>query len=142
MFGKKKTVVEDEYGFTEYGANASDQTCIISSGTRIEGKFIAKENVRIDGTIIGDVTCDKKIVMGDTGYINGSVVTKESSIRGRIEGTLTVTELAHLHETAFIEGTIIAKKMIVDAGASYSGECKIGEQSVKTALSKEKAVGS
>lgn len=106
-------------------------SCVISKGTIIEGKFKTSEDLRLDGTILGEVQSDKKIVMGETGKIEGFVNCNESTIKGRIEGEISVNGLLHLLNTAFIKGKIKAKKMIVDEGAVYNGECLIGEQHFK-----------
>lgn len=103
----------------------------IAPGTHIEGKFITSEDLRLDGKITGEILCYKKLVMGENGHMNGDVVCEDSSIRGKIMGTLKVKGLLHLLATARLEGKIMAKKMVVDEGASYSGECLIGEKHVK-----------
>ncbi len=112
-------------------SNGSGTTCIIASGTRIEGKFSTTEDIRLDGTIIGEVTCEKRVVMGETGMVEGDVVTVDSSVKGKVKGEIKVSGTLHLHETAKIDGTIIARKMIVDSGASYSGDCRVGDQHFK-----------
>jgi len=103
----------------------------IAPGTHIEGKFITSEDLRLDGRITGDVLCHKKLVMGEHGHMNGDVVCEDSTIKGKIMGTLKVKGLLHLLSSARLEGKIMAKKMIVDEGASYSGECLIGEKHVQ-----------
>ncbi len=111
--------------------NGQGTTCIIAPGTRIEGKFTTTEDVRLDGTIVGDVKCEKRVVMGETGKVEGNVSTLDSSVRGKVKGEIKVSGTLHLHETAKIDGTIIARKMIVDSGASYSGDCRVGDQHFK-----------
>lgn len=106
-------------------------TCIIAAGTKIEGTFTTTEDIRLDGSIIGEVKCGKKVVMGQTGTVDGNVKTVDSAIRGKINGEIKVSGTLHLHETAKIDGTIIARKMIVDSGASYSGDCRVGDQHFK-----------
>ena len=69
-------------------ANAGS-TCIIAKGTVIEGKFKSVEDLRVDGTIIGDVSCQKRFVMGPTGKIVGTVDCAESKIEGRAGSTST-----------------------------------------------------
>ena len=103
----------------------------IAPGTHIEGKFTTTEDLRLDGRIKGEIHCGKKLVMGEHGHVNGDIVCEDSSIKGKIIGTLKVRGLLHLLETAHLEGKIMAKKMVVDEGASYSGECLIGDQHVK-----------
>jgi len=127
---KVKTVVGGQN--TSPVGDAINQICNnIAPGTHIEGKFITSEDLRLDGRITGDILCHKKLVMGEHGHMNGDVVCEDSTIRGKILGTLKVRGLLHLLATARLEGKIMAKKMIVDEGASYSGECLIGEQHVK-----------
>jgi cytoskeletal protein CcmA (bactofilin family) len=111
--------------------NGEGTTCIIASGTRIEGKFSTTEDIRLDGIIVGEVNCEKRVVMGETGKVEGNVLTVDSSVRGKVKGEIKVSGTLHLHETAKIDGAIIARKMIVDSGASYSGDCRVGDHHFK-----------
>jgi cytoskeletal protein CcmA (bactofilin family) len=122
--GKHQTQKQTNPGVQKSEAGS----CVISRGTIIEGKFKTTEDLRLDGTIIGEVKSEKKLVMGESGKIEGTVICGESSIKGRIEGELNVKGLLHLLSSAFIKGKIVAKKMVVDEGAAYNGECLIGEQ--------------
>jgi cytoskeletal protein CcmA (bactofilin family) len=105
----------------------TDATTVIAKGTLIEGKFSCTENVRLDGSIHGEVRVEKKMVMGDTGYVQGNIWAKEASIKGKIKGDIHVKEALHLLDTAMIEGNITARTMTVDEGARYNGACKIGD---------------
>lgn len=134
MFGSKsKQNKKTNKSVSVPNANTNGQgaTCIIANGTRIEGKFSTTEDIRLDGTIVGEVKCAKRVVMGETGRVEGNVVTVDSSVRGKVKGEIKVSGTLHLHETAKIDGTIIARKMVVDSGASYSGDCRVGDQHFK-----------
>ena len=106
--------------------NTEGATCIIAKGTTIEGKITTTENLRIDGKIIGEVQCEKRLVMDAAGIVEGNVHAGESTIEGRIVGTVSVTNTLHLLETSFIKGDIKAKKLHVEEGAKYDGKCLIG----------------
>ncbi len=112
---------------TETAANSN----IISEGTTIEGKIYSSEDIRMDGKVIGDVVSEKRLVMGHSGQIEGTAGCSGSSINGKIEGELSVNGTLHLSSSAFVSGKIKAKKLVVDEGASYNGECLIGEQHFK-----------
>jgi cytoskeletal protein CcmA (bactofilin family) len=102
-------------------------TTVIAKGTLIEGKFSCSENVRLDGTIHGEVQVDKRFVMGETGVVQGNIRARDAAIKGKIKGDIEVKEALHLLDTAIIEGNIKAKTMIVEEGARYNGACRIGE---------------
>ncbi len=114
--------------------NANDKdsaaTTVIAKGTVMEGKFACSENVRLDGSIHGEVKVDKRLVMGDTSYVQGNIFARDAAIKGRIKGDVVVNGALHLMDTAVIEGNISARTMVVDEGARYNGSCKIGEAAV------------
>ena len=112
-------------GFMENGS--ANVTCVVSKGTTIEGKFHSEENVRFDGKIIGEITCLKKLVMGETGVIEGEVEAQDMIIRGTIKGNLVAKGTLVLENTAKVEGRIKASEMDVKEGAIYTGECIIGK---------------
>lgn len=105
-------------------------TTVIAKGTTIEGKFMCVENVRLDGTIHGEVQVEKRFVMGDTSYVQGNISARDAAIKGRIKGDVFVKEALHLMDTAIIEGNITARTMVVEEGARYNGACKIGAAAV------------
>ncbi len=109
-----------------YNAGTSGVTCVIANGTVITGQFAATEDVRLDGVIEGDVKCDKRIVMGETGCVKGTIHAADAVIMGTIDGELIVTNTIHLKSSAKIDGKIQGKSMTVDEGAVYNGECKVG----------------
>lgn len=106
------------------------QTTVIAKGTVIEGKFACADNVRLDGAIHGEVSVDKRLVLGDGSYVQGNIHARDAAIKGRIKGDVNVKEALHLLDTAVIEGNITAKTMIVEEGARYNGSCKIGESAM------------
>ncbi|MEO1516410.1 MAG: polymer-forming cytoskeletal protein [Bacteroidota bacterium] len=129
MFGtkvKSKNDIRTPKG-TDLAATAAS-SCVFVKGTVIEGKIFTPEDIRLDGVLIGNVISEKRLVMGTEGKIDGNADCNSSSISGKIEGELRVNGTLHLSETASVNGKILAKKLLVDEGASYSGECLIGEQ--------------
>lgn len=107
-------------------------TSVIAKGTTIEGKFGCSENVRLDGSIHGEVKVDKRFVMGEGSYVQGNIVARDAAIKGKIKGDIHVKEALHLMDSAVIEGNITAKTMIVDEGARYNGSCRIGDSAAAT----------
>lgn len=128
MLGTKSKPATDRLSNGSSGSMpAAGETCIISMGTVIEGKFSTSENMRVDGFIKGEVRCDQRLVMGDNGKIEGTLFTKDAIVMGTVEGELTATGTLTLKGAALVKGTIRAKFLVVEEGARYVGECHIGE---------------
>ena len=102
--------------------------CVVAKGTKIEGNFHSTENLRLDGVIIGEVNCDRKLVMGEESRIEGKIKAAEAVVMGTIVGDISVKGALQLQSTARIDGNIDSRYMIVEEGAQFNGECKIGEQ--------------
>lgn len=101
--------------------------CVIADGTHIEGMLKTKENIRLDGEIIGSIACEQRLVIGMYGRANGTVWAKEADISGTIDGDIEVTQLLILRRNCVIRGVIKAKAVQVEEGAIYEGKCLIGQ---------------
>jgi len=131
MFKSALRSKNDALATNQLASDGNEAASLIAKGTTIEGKFRSLDNVRVDGTIKGEVFCDKRLIVGATGWIEGTVNTNEATIRGYIKGNLIVQGVLRLESTAKIEGTILAKVLEVEEGAQYEGDCKVGERFVK-----------
>jgi len=65
---------------------------LVSAGTTLKGDISSNSDLRIDGTIIGNVNSGAKIVIGANGSVEGNItgnqadVVGESPALGEIEG--------------------------------------------------------
>ena len=106
----------------------SDANCVVAKGTRIEGDFISSENIRLDGTVVGQLKCERRLVIGETGKVEGKVISSEAVVMGHVKGDVQISGTLHLMTTARIEGDIRAKSLKVEEGAAYFGKCLVGEK--------------
>ena len=58
--------------------------------------------------------------------IEGDVVGQNADIEGEITGKVTVMELLVLKSTSQVEGDIATNKFVVEAGAKFNGNCRMG----------------
>ncbi|MCB9231123.1 MAG: polymer-forming cytoskeletal protein [Bacteroidia bacterium] len=107
----------------------------ISKGTVIVGNITTKGDIRVEGKIIGTVTCNSKLVIGENGYVEGNVDARNANISGEVKGTVVIRELLQLHEKGRIVGDIYTQKLAVQIGASFSGSCRMGAEA-KSVLDK------
>ncbi|HEU4472331.1 MAG TPA: polymer-forming cytoskeletal protein [Flavisolibacter sp.] len=119
MFNKEKNT-----SFSEKGSSTA--ATLISSGTVLKGDVKSENDLRIDGTIYGNVTSSAKIVVGPSGFIEGNIEGTNADITGKVNGNIVVRELLQLREQSNVEGNIIAAKLQIDPTAVFNGKCQMG----------------
>jgi cytoskeletal protein CcmA (bactofilin family) len=105
-----------------------DTSNIIGKGTTITGEVETIGNIRIDGTVIGNINSQAKIALGLTSEIKGHIFAQNAEIAGKVIGNIYVNDVLILKTTAEIKGDIFALKAIVEAGAKIDGKIKVGEE--------------
>jgi len=98
----------------------------IGAGTVIQGDIRSKGDIRIDGTINGSLHVEGKVVVGETGVVEGDVTCQNADVEGLIKATITVQELLSLKATAKLLGDVKSKKLAVEPGAIFSATCDMG----------------
>lgn len=102
---------------------------LIGSGTTIKGNIECDADIRIDGTVNGNLNIEGKVVVGENGEIKGEIKCLNGDVSGKIEGKLMVDELLSLKSTANINGDIIVNRLAIEAGCSFTGNCKMKSES-------------
>ncbi|MDF9798302.1 cytoskeletal protein CcmA (bactofilin family) [Catalinimonas alkaloidigena] len=105
---------------------ASNSSSIIGKGTSVQGDLNTVGNMRIEGDVKGNVTCKSKIALGQSSYVEGTVLAQNAEIAGEIQGSIEISELLILRPTAVIHGDIVTNKLIVESGATFNGSCRMG----------------
>ncbi|MES2565887.1 MAG: polymer-forming cytoskeletal protein [Bacteroidota bacterium] len=99
---------------------------LIGNGTFITGDINSNGDVRIDGTLKGNISISGKLVVGPSGIIDGNVICQNADISGEIKGKINVSELLSLKATAKLLGDIVTAKLSIEPSASFTGTCSMG----------------
>lgn len=109
---------------------------LIGAGTTIKGEVNSNGDVRIDGTLVGPITSKGKIIVGETGVVEGEVYCQNADFFGKVDAKVEVEELLSLKSTSKLSGEISADKLSIEPGAMFTGTCtmekdKASKQSVR-----------
>lgn len=107
-------------------ATSSRGLSTLSSELQFEGTVTGAGDLQVDGQIKGDVRVGRLIV-GETGAIEGNVNADYVEVRGRIVGT-TSGKQVKLVSTAYVDGDITAEQLSIDIGAYFQGRCVQGRR--------------
>jgi len=108
--------------------SSPDKLNRIVEGTLIEGNVKSESNIRIDGTLVGNVDTKGRLVIGPQGVIEGQINCQNAEVEGRIKGKIMVEDLLSLKSSARIDGEIFTSKLSIDPGASFTGSCQMGNK--------------
>jgi len=117
MFGNSTTNTTMSKNATPESASVN----LLGAGTTIEGDIKSTGDIRIDGTLIGSINTKGKVVIGQTGNVDGEIVCQNADVSGTIKGKITVHELLSLKSTSKLSGDIITNKLAIEPGANFSG---------------------
>ena len=125
---------------TKYKNNnepAANVINIIGNGTEIKGDIVAKGDIRIDGKIIGNLTTQHKLIIGETGYIEGEIKAAIADISGKAKGKLFASQISFLRSTANFEGELTTDKLVIEEGAIFNGTCNMKKATDDTEQQKD-----
>ncbi len=106
----------------------SNSLNIIGFGSEIKGEVITTGDIRIDGTLTGNITVTGKIVVGETGRIVGNVFCKQCDVIGFVEGNITTQDLLSLKVSSNVIGDMICAKLSIEPGAKFTGKCDMNQK--------------
>ncbi len=118
---------------------------LIGHGTVVEGTLNVSSSMRVDGKIVGQVTCSDSLLVGKTGVLEASVKVKNATIGGRIEGDIVASEVVILEGNSTVLGDVTTKKLIIEEGAVFNGTCHMSgdaSKSVKPVVRREEPAAS
>ena len=96
---------------------------LIGAGTSMKGDITSNGDLRIDGTLIGNIHCTAKVVIGANGVVEGDINGQQADIMGRVSGTITVKDLLQLKGGSNVTGNLQSAKLQIEPTASFNGEC-------------------
>jgi len=103
---------------------------MIVAGTKINGDIESSNDIRFDGILTGNLKTMGKLIIGSSGEVKGEIHCKSSDIEGKIDGKVEVQELLTLKGTSVIKGDIMAKRLAIEPGAKFTGNCKMSNNGV------------
>lgn len=116
-------------------------TTLIGAGTTLKGDISSNSDLRIDGTVIGNISSSAKIVIGSNGVVEGDLSGNQADIVGKVTGNIRAKELLQLRGECEVTGNLYAGKLQVEPTAVFNGQCHMGNNVVEmSSLSESQAI--
>ena len=93
--------------------NKIKSATIITSCMEITGNLEGTDTIHIDGKVVGNISVENTIVVGETGVVIGNIKAKNAIINGEVQGSLTCDSL-EIMKTGKLSTLLHVKHLIVD----------------------------
>ncbi len=97
---------------------------LIGNGTEIKGNVNLKNDIRVDGKIIGNIQSAGRVLIGISGEVEGNIYCTIVDVAGNVKGNIEAAEITNLKNTANIHGDVTTAKISIEQGATFVGLCK------------------
>lgn len=97
----------------------------IAQGSTFTGDIQSQGSFRIEGKVNGNIQTQGKVVIGKTGFVEGSIQAEFADIEGKFSGEIIINSTLTLKSTAHMEGKVITDKLVVEPGALFNALCKM-----------------
>jgi cytoskeletal protein CcmA (bactofilin family) len=108
------------------GFAAEDLNGFLDEGTEVNGELRFRDALRVDGRIKGRIVSDNTLIIGETGQVDAEIDCRVVSIRGRVGGQVHGRERIELLAGCRVEATLVTPKLVIEDGAFFHGECRMG----------------
>lgn len=112
MFGGETTKERQEGSVT-----------VIGSSIKVEGKFVGRGNVDVEGKVVGGIKTDQDLHIHASAKVRADIEAKNIFVAGEVHGNIHAQERLELSETARVTGDVLAKVVMIAAGATLNGKC-------------------
>jgi len=106
-------------GATDAGARKPKVATLVAENMTIEGGIIGDGELHVDGVVRGDLKV-AKLTIGETGCVEGSIMSETVENRGRVIGTITAKQV-RLYASAYVDGDITHEQLAMEIGAFFQG---------------------
>ena len=101
------------------------QESVIGADVEIIGTIKSNGNIRLDGTLEGELQCGGNAILGKNAQVKGNVTATSVSIEGKISGNILAKDKIEMKATATVNGDIKARRLSVEDGVTFVGRSEV-----------------
>jgi cytoskeletal protein CcmA (bactofilin family) len=101
---------------------------VLGPRDRLIGTLHIEGDLRLGGTVEGQVEATGDVEIDDEAKVNASVAGRDVSIRGQVSGTVTARKRLVVAKSGSLTGDVRVARLVIQDGATFSGNVSMGPQ--------------
>jgi cytoskeletal protein CcmA (bactofilin family) len=97
----------------------------IDADAVVSGRLSFSEPTRIDGTLRGEVRATDTLVIGERGFVDGTIRAVRLVILGRVKGRVLDAERVEIGPRGTLRGVLETRSLVLQDGGRIDGPCRI-----------------
>jgi cytoskeletal protein CcmA (bactofilin family) len=114
-------------------------TVTLGPRDRLIGQLHIDGDVRLGGIVEGEIHATGNVDVDDEAKVNASLAGGDVSIRGHVSGPVTARKRLVVARSGSLTGDVRVARLVIQDGASFSGNVSMGPQSPSAAAPPEPA---
>lgn len=102
---------------------------IIGEHTSVDGSFKSDNSVRVLGTVKGEIESKRSILVESQATVNAKLTAETVTVAGQVNGEIHCSGRVEIKPNGRVVGEIDAGILIMQEGAFFEGNLKMGERS-------------
>jgi len=124
------TSVASRAGNRSAAASAEEEIeSIIGEHTTVDGTFKSENSIRIRGSVQGEIESQRSIMVEEQANVNAKITAETITVAGQVSGQLFCRGRVEIRPSGRVIGEINAGTLIMQEGAFFEGNLKMGERS-------------
>lgn len=104
----------------------------IGPNMTIDGQTRGDEDLLVDGTVKGQLTCSRHITVGKTGVVKADIKCHSIHIMGQVQGNVEADESITIGADGKLTGDITARTFVNEPGGFFEGYSHMVKDDAKT----------
>jgi cytoskeletal protein CcmA (bactofilin family) len=94
---------------------------VIGSSTRVRGRVFGDGDLRVEGSVEGDISIQGDLVVGSGARAQSNVEARAVTVLGELDGEVRAQGLVHIEAGARVHGDVHGESVALDDGAEFNG---------------------
>jgi cytoskeletal protein CcmA (bactofilin family) len=103
-------------------AQTAETHSIVDRHSLFSGTFRTARDLRVEGTIEGEIACEGKIIIAQGARVKATITARELEVAGELDGETTCSGRFRITPTGNATGKVTAASLVIEEGARFNGD--------------------